>query len=80
MDGSEMRGGAMMTGREQLIAKLKERVYLGDGVYAQHDGYQIWIDTGGETRIALEDEVLVALDLYRKTVADLIAAINAAAE
>lgn len=62
---------------DKMIAKLRERVYLGDGVYAYHDGYLIWVMTQGSAHIALEPEVLAALDAYRKTVNELIASINA---
>lgn len=46
--------------------------YIGDGVYASFDGYQIILETqnGHETtnRIALENEVLQELDQYRQYV------------
>jgi len=44
--------------------------YIGDGVYASFDGYQIWITTGHHDRaqadaaIALEPEVFKALAHY----------------
>lgn len=41
-----------------------EDTYLGDGVYASFDGYQIWLDLRGQdntTRIALEPSVFGAL-------------------
>jgi hypothetical protein len=44
-----------------------DRTYIGDGVYASHDGYQIWLEVGtagGRTRIALEPEVMQALIVY----------------
>lgn len=48
----------------------QDKVYLGDGVYAQHDGYQIWISVeGGDeapSLIALEPTVLTALVNYGK--------------
>lgn len=43
--------------------------YLGDGVYASFDGYHIILDLRGQdstTQIALEPEVLVALNRYMK--------------
>lgn len=46
-----------------------DKQYLGDAVYAQHDGYHIWLTTeGGEQDqcIALEPAVLSALDSYRE--------------
>lgn len=47
-------------------------VYLGDGVYAHFDGYQIWLRTPREHiwhEIALEPPVLAALDEYRANLA-----------
>jgi hypothetical protein len=48
----------------------QEEVYLGDGVYARHDGYQIWLRTPretGEHTIALEPSVIMSLcDYIRK--------------
>lgn len=42
------------------------QVYLGDGVYASFDGYQVWLRTGDGNRneIALEAAVLDALKRY----------------
>lgn len=43
--------------------------HLGDGVYATFDGYHIILDLRGQdsyTRIALEPQVLEALDRYRE--------------
>jgi hypothetical protein len=42
--------------------------YLGDGVYASFDGYQVWLATQEGHRIALEPPVLHALDRYRQRV------------
>lgn len=42
--------------------------YLGDGVYASYDGYNVWLDTRAQEpiqQIALEPDVLVALDAFR---------------
>jgi len=38
--------------------------YLGDGVYASFDGYQVWLSTQEGRRIALEPAVMVQLDKY----------------
>lgn len=41
--------------------------YLGDGVYASFDGYQIWLDTRAQdpvNRIALDPGTLNALYRY----------------
>lgn len=49
--------------------------YIGDGVYASFDGYHIWLLTGShdpakaDDRIALEPQVLEALDDYRRSLA-----------
>ncbi len=44
------------------------RTYLGDGVYASFDGYQIWLhisnDKSFEIRLALEPEVFGELIRY----------------
>jgi hypothetical protein len=47
---------------------MENETYLGDAVYASFDGYHIWLRTGdgGNQRIALEPQVLAALDAYRK--------------
>ena len=46
--------------------------YLGDGVYAEFDGYHIWLTTtrseGQPERIALEPMVFGALMRYARTV------------
>ncbi len=51
----------------------KDQTYLGDGVYASFDGYQIWLRIereGVPESIALEEQVLVALDRYVQSVRD----------
>ena len=43
--------------------------YLGDGVYASFDGFQIWLDLKGQdpiTRIALEPATMSALKAYER--------------
>lgn len=47
--------------------KLMKDTYLGDGVYASFDGYQIWLDLRGQdrtTKIALDPRVVEALFAY----------------
>ena len=48
--------------------------YLGDGVYASHDGYQVWLRTrredGFDHRIALEPPVAAALMSYIRDARD----------
>ena len=38
--------------------------YLGDGVYAHFDGYQIWLTTLEGHRIAMEPQVMIKLKAY----------------
>lgn len=45
------------------------KTYLGDGVYAEFDGFAVWLSTpreDGEHRIALEPDVYDALAAYIK--------------
>lgn len=53
----------------------QQETYLGDGVYAEFDGYHIWLKTNredGQHRIALEPSVFVALVGYQqKLVSDM---------
>lgn len=47
------------------------REYIGDGVYAEFDGYQIWLQTErdrGPERIALEPQVFNQLIGYARRV------------
>lgn len=57
-----------MSRRAMVLKAIKERVYLGDGLFAQHDGFHIWLMAerdGVEHTVALEPEVLHAFDNYR---------------
>jgi len=49
---------------------MTQREYLGDGVYAQFDGYQVWISVEGGSEapafVALEPNVFNALVEYGK--------------
>lgn len=57
-----------MTRRVMLNKALVASVYLGDGLYAKYDGFQIWLHTerdGVTHSVALEPEVLQAFDNYR---------------
>lgn len=53
---------------------LPDPTYLGDGVYAMFDGYQIWIWTSDgfkeSQKIAIENSVLVALNKYAVRIRD----------
>lgn len=44
---------------------MDNKIYLGDGVYYEFDGYQVWLYThdgiGLTNRIALEPEVILEL-------------------
>ncbi len=44
--------------------------HLGDGVYASHDGYQIWLAANHHENkvVALEPVVLAALIAYAKRI------------
>lgn len=44
--------------------------YLGDGVYASFDGYQIWLSVNDDQHptIALEPEVMTALIEYSEEI------------
>lgn len=48
------------------MAQPPDHVYLGDGVYASHDGYQVWLAVGNHESpvAALEPAVLQKLAVY----------------
>ena len=52
-----------------MAIEYPQKRYLGDGVYASCDGYQIILETSNgidiTNRIALDNQVLHALDQYR---------------
>lgn len=60
--------------KESMLHELMKDRYLGDGVYASFDGYQIWLDLRGiqcqaqRTRIAMTNDVVNALVKYRDDV------------
>ena len=41
-----------------------EKTYLGDGLYANHDGYQVWLTTQQGAEVALEPQVIDAFLRY----------------
>jgi len=44
-----------------------DKTYLGDGVYATFDGYQVWLTTereNGEHKIAIDPYVMACLEEY----------------
>lgn len=43
---------------------MTDQTYLGDGVYAEFDGYQVWLYTQEGMRIALDPSVLTILHRY----------------
>lgn len=52
---------------------LDKETYLGDGVYARFDGYQVWLRTpreSGDHEIALEPTVYEALTNYVRNLLD----------
>ena len=71
----------MMTHKE-LLKLLEEKHYLGDSVYAFHDGYHFILITHNgyaddpRNRIALEPAVFANLNRYREYVANLISDYN----
>lgn len=66
-----------MSDNETLI----ERRYLGDAVYADFDGYHIWLRTSNgisiTNEIGLEPTVLEAFDRYRSDLRKAIAKLRA---
>jgi hypothetical protein len=53
--------------------ELQRRIYLADGVYAGHDGYQLWLMTnrdGSVHAIALDNSALAALLAYIRRAPD----------
>ena len=49
------------------LGPLRDKTYIGDGVYAEIDDYQIWISTeDGAHRIALEPAAFASLLHYAK--------------
>lgn len=53
-----------------MMKPPKNATYVGDGVYAWHDGYQVWIATervpGHWCAIALEPAVLAQVNQFAK--------------
>lgn len=50
------------------MPKPQEQQYLGDGVYAFYDGYQVWVETVPGNKIALEFSVMQELIRYSRKV------------
>ena len=48
----------------------RNKDYLGDGVYAEFDGYQVWLSTLEGMSIAIEPPVLVALNNFFERMKD----------
>jgi len=48
----------------------EDNVYLGDGVYASFDGFQIWLAVGDHTNniVALEPAVMKELIKYKESI------------
>lgn len=57
-----------------------KKVYLGDAVYANYDGYHIVLTTedGYETSntICLDSDVLYALDEYKKEIVEMLKSLD----
>lgn len=63
-----MTEGEITGAMERLRVSREEAMtheYLGDGVYATHDGEQVWLRTLEGARIALDRHALDALQGYR---------------
>lgn len=59
----------------------ESKTYLGDGVYASFDGYQIWLHAERDHDshdIALEPETLQALNAFDKRIREAIAGAKSA--
>ena len=60
--------------REDFIRKYKQKIYLGDSVYAHFDGYHIILETHNgyeddpRNQIGLEPPVMDNLEMYRKQI------------
>lgn len=60
----------MLNDIERVKAKMRNPEYIGDGVYAEFDGFGIWLRTGDhrveacENEIYLEPDVLQALNNF----------------
>lgn len=60
---------------DEVRNALERKVYLGDGLFAHFDGYQIILTAPRDDcdhYVALEPEVLVAFDIYRENLNKLI--------
>ena len=58
---------------EEVLAKYAQPTYIGDGVYVNFDGYQIWVRTQQGNEIALEPSVFNYLVDYQARLTDAIA-------
>ena len=52
------------------MSEHRDHEYLGDGVYASFDGYQIWLAANDHRNvvIALEPDVFAALVAYKERI------------
>lgn len=55
------------------VRALTARRHIGDGVYAEYDGYQIWLTllSGSAGGIALDRETMAALAAYSRQIEEL---------
>jgi hypothetical protein len=59
--------GRAVAQEERVSPMTSKQTYLGDGVYAEFDGWQIWLGLEkGERLIALEPSVMERLKDYDK--------------
>lgn len=66
--------------REQLVKRLMDKHYIGDGAYVHHDGFNVWLTTSDGTRdtnrVCLEPSVMASFEAWMKTTKGLIAEIG----
>lgn len=48
------------------MSRAPDETYLGDGVYASFDGYQIWLRIDNGSKIALDASVFAALIRFQE--------------
>lgn len=56
-----------MSRRDDLVKKIHEYVYLGDGLYASFDGHKFKLSTP-QNQVFLATWVMNNLDHYRKSI------------
>lgn len=63
---------------DDLVRRLTAEAYLGDGLYASYDGFQVCLRASGREHIVfLDDNTMAALLRYNAMIGGLVAQINA---